>query len=111
MKMPKEDILAEFEVDFIRSIPDKNGEYLAVDLKKHAKRLAIKDRSGVIEACKYWIELRQEPYTLLAIIIVMDLVLKELKPELTDLRGDINSGRSFKPYYNELIDNALKVIS
>ena len=55
--------------------------------------------------------MRKEPYTLFAIGIVMDLAIKELKNDLIDLRKDIESGKVFKLYYNELVDNALKAIS
>jgi hypothetical protein len=109
--MSRKDVLAEFEADFKKAEPDKNGEYLSADLKKRAKRLIITDRSGVIEACKYWISLRQEPYALLAVSLVMDLGIKELKSDLVHLRKDIESGKVFKPYYNELVDKALKAIS
>ena len=37
--MSKEEVLAEFEIDFEKAVPDKGGEYLSADLKKRAKRL------------------------------------------------------------------------
>jgi hypothetical protein len=41
----------------------------------------------------------------------MDLKIKELKPDLEVLRKEIESGKVFLPYYNELVDNALSALS
>jgi hypothetical protein len=109
--MSKEEVLAAFEADFENTVTDKDSEYLTMELKKSARRLVVTDRSGVIDACRYWIYLKREPFTLLAVVIIMDLALKELKPELIVLKKDIQSGKLFKTYYNELVDNALNAVT
>lgn len=58
-----------------------------------------------------WFSLGEEPYTMLAVDLVENLKIKELKPELETLKKDIESGKIFLPYYNEWVDKALKAIS
>ena len=108
--MSKEEILAEFEIDF-KSPGSKYGEYLYQDVIKRAKDLILKDRLGVIEACKYWFSLRKEPYTMLAVDLANNLHITELKPELENLKKNIASGKIFLPYYAEGVDKALNAIS
>lgn len=107
----KDEILAEFGIDFEKALNDKGGEYLYADINKRAKKLIFSDRNGIIDVCKYWISLREEPYTLLAVDVIMNLKIVELRPELEYLKKDIESEKSFRPYYNELVDNALNAIS
>lgn len=109
--MSMDEILAKFEIDFEKALPDKGGEYLYADINKRAKELIIIDRLGVIQTCKYWFSLRKEPYTMLAVSLVENLKIRELKPDLEALRKDIESGKAFLPYYNEWIEKALNAIN
>jgi len=109
--MSRDEVLAEFDIEFEKAVSDKGGEYLYADINKRAKRLILIDRPGVIAACKYWFSLRKEPHTMLAVDLAGNLKIRELKPELETLRKDIESGKAFLPYYNEWVDKALKAIS
>jgi hypothetical protein len=107
----KEDILTEFEIEFEKTASDKNGEYLFINISKKAKKLIAKDRPGIIDVCKEWLSLRKEPYTLLAVDIIKNLKISELRPELIQLKKDIESGRTFQLFYVGLINLAIKAIS
>lgn len=75
-----------------------------------AKRLIVSDRSGVVAALRYWLSLRHVSFTVIAIWVIEELKLIELKPELLALRNDIESGKAFLPYYVDWVDRAIKVI-
>lgn len=109
--MSRDEVLAEFEIDFEKSISDKGGEYLYADINKRAKKLILVDRMGVVETSRYWFSLRKEPYTMLAVDLIEKLQIKELKPELEILRKEIESGKVFLPYYNEWVDKALSALA
>jgi hypothetical protein len=47
---------------------------------------------------------------MIAVALVNDLVISELKPELTNLKQDIESDKVFLPYYLKAVDRALKAI-
>jgi hypothetical protein len=108
--MTKEEVLAAFELDIQKGDP-RMGDSTIEDIKKTAKTLIIKDRSGVIEALRYWLRLRDSGLTMTAVSIIADIYIPELKPDLECLRADIESGKVFHPSYNYLVDLALKNIN
>lgn len=109
--MPKDEVLAEFNIDFADPMSEKSGEYLYDHVLRRAKRLIVEDYTGVIEVLRYWLSLRKEPHTMLAVRVARDLVVTELKPELENLRQDIESGKTFLPYYKRWVDQALAAIN
>lgn len=109
--MSKEEILSELEKDIQKSANDKGGEYFYEDAKKRLKKLVILDRPGVMEALRYWLCLRSQDLTMIAVWLTRDLMIKELKPDLENLKEDIKAGKVFKPYYIEMIDRALKTLN
>jgi hypothetical protein len=109
--MTKESVLAAFELDIQRGDP-KVGESTTQDIKKTAKALITKDRSGVIEALRYWLNLRDTGLTVTALNVIADIKdVRELKPDLECLKADIESGKVFHLSYNYWVDRALKAIS
>ena len=108
--MTKEEVLAAFEMD-IQKGDIRMGESTTEDIKKTAKTLISKDRSGVIEALRYWLRLRDIGLTMTAVGVIANVYIPELKPDLECLRADIETGKVFHPSYNYLIDLALKNIN
>lgn len=108
--MTKEEVLAAFELDIQNEDP-RMSESTTEDIKKTAKRLIIQDCSGVIEALRYWLSLRDIGLTMVAVAVIDNVCIPELKPDLERLRAEIESGKVFHPSYNYLVDLALKTIS
>ena len=109
--MSKEEVLAEFEIDVKEYENEKMAGLFDQSIKSRTKRLIASDRSGVLEALRYWLRLRDSGLTVTALIVIADVNIPELKPDLECLRKDIESGKVFLPYYNSWVDRALKVIS
>jgi hypothetical protein len=109
--MSKEEVLAEFDRDITNQGYKPDGNIIYRIIFQHAAQLILTDRLGVIDALRYWLLLRDDPFTVFAINLIQDLVIKELKPDLEKLRNDIESRNTLLPYYNEWVDRALKAIS
>lgn len=108
--MTKEEVLAAFEKDIQRGDP-RMGESITEDLKKTARILIIKDRDGVIEALRCYLNSREHGLTLTAVSIIIAVKPQELKPDLEYLQAEIESGKVFNPSFNYLVNLALKNIS
>ena len=109
--MTKEEVLAAFELDIQKGDP-RMGESTTEDIKKTAQKLIIQDRDGVIEALRYWLSLRDKGLPMVAVYVIADVYIPELKPDLERLRAEIESGKEvFHPSYNYWVDRALKAIS
>jgi hypothetical protein len=103
----KEGVLAEFELDINNGDP-RMGDQTIEDIKNTAKTLIIKDRGGVIEALRYWLNLRDWGLTPIALNVITAVRIPELKPDLESLKVDIESGKALRPYLVYLVDLALK---
>ena len=108
--MTREEVLTAFEMDIQNGDP-KMGESTTEDIKKTAKTLVTKDRTGVIEALRYWLRLRDIGLTVTALIVIADNYIPELKPDVECLRAEIESGKVFHPSHNYWVDLALKNIN
>ncbi len=108
--MTKEEVLVAFEAD-IRRMDIRQGELTTEDIKKTANTLISKDRTGVIEALRYWLQLRESGPTVTACIVIADINIPELKPDLECLKAEIESGKTFHPSYLYWVDSALKNIN
>jgi len=108
--MSKEDGLKEFDIDLKEFGADKYGGPFRKSILSRTRRLIINDRLGVIEALRYWLRLG-DGITIIALIIITEVNIPELKPELDCLKKDIESGKAFLPDYSYLVNRALKVIS
>ena len=108
--MSKEEVLAELNIDLENSKDDKGGEYFYIDVTKRLRRLIISDRPGVVEALRYWLRLRQADLTDIAVDLVRDFAIRELKSELETLKKEIESGKVFHPSYVEGVDEALEAM-
>jgi hypothetical protein len=104
--MTKKEVLAAFEMDIQNGDP-RMGESTTEDIKKTAQKLIIQDRNGVIETLRYWLSLRDNGFTMVAVSVIIHSYI----PELVILREDIASGKVFHPSYNYLVDMAMKNIS
>lgn len=108
--MTKEEVLDAFETDIQRGDP-RMGDLTIDVITKTAKTLIIQDRSGVIEALRYWLSLRDIGLTATALHVIIDVYIPELKPDLESLRAEIESGKALHPSYIDLVDLALKNIN
>lgn len=106
--MSKEDVLSAFQTDFNNPGSLKSGEYLEEQIVKRARWLFPKDPSGVIEALREWLLNRQEPHTMLAVTVIEELAIVQLRNELLSLKDDIVQGKIFMPFYVDDVDKALK---
>ena len=109
--MEKEDIIAAFETEFQDPGAIKSGEYLEDHVLDVAKSIINKNRSGLVEVMREWIELRVEPKTMLAVAVAGNLGLAELRDDIAVLRKDIEQRKCFMPWYVQRIDNALSRIN
>ena len=83
------------------------GDSTAEDIKRTAQRLITQDRSGVIEALRYWLSLKHVGLSVIALGVIGDIKnIPELKPDLERLRADPEFGRRYAFW----IDRALKAI-
>ena len=109
--MSRDEVLEEFEIDFADPESKYSGNSLYERVLKRAKQLVPRDREGLIEACRYWLSMRKLPHTWIGTILAKDLVIRELKPDLENLREDIESGKVFKLHDIRWVDKAIAAIS
>lgn len=105
--MSKENVLKEFETDFTDPGSVKSGEYLESHVLARARTIIEKDRAGLIAALEEWLEMNNEPKTMLAVKVANEMRLKELIPSIEKLRERIESGKAFFPFYMRWVDEAL----
>ena len=108
--MAKTDVLEVFDSALNDPGALKSGEYLEEHIVNYAKEMFINDRTGVIDALREWLVLREEPKTMLAVKVVEELTIKELKEEIINLKKDIEGGKAFLPFYVRSVDKALSVL-
>jgi hypothetical protein len=109
--MSKEEVLADFQMARDNEDYRKDGDLLFDDLLKRAKRLVVQDREGLVDALRYWMSLRDEYLTEMAIILTGELLLKELRPDLEKIREDIISRKYYRVKYTGWVDKALEALS
>ncbi len=107
--MTKQEILKWLE-DEVQDYPERAT---ANECENHVVQLAGRvvefDRNALIEAMREWVEQRGNR-TLLAVRIVAEHKLLELKPDIQRLLEEVCAGKVFSPYYEEFITPALKRI-
>lgn len=109
--MGKADVLARFATDLANPGSLKSGEYLRKGILTSAQRaLDGGDREGLVSALQDWLGERSEPKTMLAVDVIRELQLSELREGLEELRTEIESGAVFKPFYVRWVDDALGVL-
>ena len=96
----------------LNNYPERtSGEELYSFFIRQTAKFVKSNRRELIEALTYWLKLRIEPKTMLALDIAEKHNLTELREEIEDLLKDVESGRAFKPYYGQFIINTLKKLS
>jgi|ERR1044072_1983403 tRNA A37 N6-isopentenylltransferase MiaA len=105
--MTVQDVLASIEAALNEPGTDKSGEYLRELVTHRIRRALPADRQSAIKALEVWLQSRSEPRTMVAVIIAAELKLSELRPEIEQLRIDIESGRAFYLYYLSNVDKVL----
>jgi hypothetical protein len=108
--MTKEEIEDAFDTDFSDPGSTKSGEYLAEHVLMRAKRLIHKERDGLVQVLKSWIQQRSESRTMLAVEVAGDLRIGELRTEIDALGSAIKRGEYFLPFYFQAIERALTSI-
>ena len=109
--MAKNDILELFETDMTDPGSWKSGEYLKDHVLQHATNVLSNDRDGLIDALHEWLKARSEPRTTIAVTVARKLGLKELRPDIEELRRDVDNGQYFPRFYLENIDATLKSLT
>ncbi len=105
--MSKTEVLNDFNIDLSDPGAEKSGEYLEDLIFRRAVKLIEEDRAGVIEAFCEWISLREEPYTMIAVRIAGKLRIRELLSDIEKLKIDIESKKTFLPFYIKWVDAAI----
>jgi hypothetical protein len=87
-----------------------SGEDLYEHINKISNRLIRDSREDFITAMAHWLQLRSEPKTMLAVTIIGENHLVELKEDLEELLDDVEKGKTFKPFYERPINKSLRMI-
>ena len=93
------------------SFPSRaSGEDLYEYMNKISIGLIKESREDFIMAMTNWLQLRSEPKTMLAVEIIGNNKLMELREDLEGLLDDVNKGNAFKPFYERPINRSLRMI-
>ncbi|TAL16098.1 hypothetical protein EPN96_10810 [bacterium] len=104
-------VLVEFDTNLADPGAQKSGEYLREHILDSAKRaLDRKDKDALIEVLREWLDERSEPKTMLAVEVIKELRLTELRKDLEELRDAIEKRKAFKPFYVRWVDSALTTL-
>jgi len=105
--MGREEVEIAFGTAFTDPGSVKSGEYLREHILAAAERFVASDRSALLEVLTEWLQMRDEPHTMLAVAVIGRLGLGELYGELQQLKAEIDSGRVFWQWYGRKVDAAL----
>jgi hypothetical protein len=105
----KEQVLAAFNKEVKKGEPQV-GETVAERIKITAKEMIVNDRAGVVGALRYWIKLRDQNLTQIALSVIAEVKTSELKPDLEKLKADVDSRKALNPNFVYLIDFAMNAI-
>jgi hypothetical protein len=94
--MSEADVLGVLETDMNDPGACKSGEYLEEYFLMHAQWFLSVDRLGLIEVLREWLSLRSEPRTILAVKIIHELGLKEIRSDSGALRLEIANNKIFQ---------------
>lgn len=95
--------------DELANYPDRTpGQELRAYLVLRTRPLVDTDRASLVEALSAWLQLREEPRTMLALRIAAEHRLVELHGAVADLLDDVRAGEAFLPYYERWILEALE---
>ncbi len=106
----KDDVIAAFETDFADPGALKSGEYLEGHVLERAKAMFSGSRCTVIEVLREWLLLREDPRTMIAVTVIRELGIRELREEVVDLRKDVQAGRVFRRWYVQNIDKTISIL-
>ena len=105
--MGTEQIRSAFREDFDNPGSLKSGEYLSTRVLETARRFVQDERSDLVQVLREWLLQRQDPQTMLSVTVVAELRLTELKPDLLELKREIDSGHVFMKFYARRVNLAL----
>lgn len=95
--------------DELANYPERaSGQELRAYLVRRTAPLVSSERVSLIEALSAWLQLREEPRTMLAMRIGAEHHLSELRGAVEDLLEDVRAGEAFLPYYERWIRDALE---
>ncbi len=95
--------------DELANYPERaSGQELRGYLVRRTAPLVASDRAALVEALSAWLQLREEPRTMLAMRIGAEHRLSELHRAVEDLLEDVRSGEAFLRYYERWIVEALE---
>lgn len=93
----------------LANYPDRTpGQELRDYLVRRTAPLVDTDRASLVEALFAWLQLREEPRTMLAMRIASKHRLVELHGAVAELLEDVRAGEAFLPYYERWILEALE---
>lgn len=115
--MSRQEVLNAFEIDFNNPGSEKSGEYLLGHILNSARRIITTDRISLIEVLSDWLDMdiHNEPYNTLAVIVIRELRIIELKSKLEFVKDRVLKDRTYnkaiKFEYIRDIDTTLSVLS
>jgi len=109
--MSEQEILKMLKTDLDNPGSYKSGEYLEDQAYIHLVKVLKTDREGIISALRYFMELRSEPESMLAVRLAERLGIYEVIPNIIKIGEEIKRGEVFKEFYSFWIDKAVKTLS
>ncbi len=120
--MTKQEIL-EIVNNIHASIPERltGNEEIAI-ITERLQSIVLEERQTMIEVLRDWISVRipenqrkkddgkKEGTLYLALEVAKKYSLKELRPDIEALIADIHSGKTYLPYYEEMIAKYLNYL-
>jgi|LakMenE01Jun11ns_1017448.scaffolds.fasta_scaffold8826510_2 hypothetical protein len=108
MKEPR----ANFSNEGLASIHVREGgNLLQAHFRAFCRSLQGTSRAELPIHLRQWLESRSEPRTMLALTMIGELRLRELRPDLIVLLKDIEQGRALWPYDAPEVEEALRLLS
>jgi hypothetical protein len=118
--MKKEELAAMIE-GFGRDLPDRlTGNEENAILAERIGSLVQTERPGLVELLRDWLSIRlpqserkpgdgvREGRMWLALEVAQKYALNELRPDIESLVADVRAGKTFLPYYAEMIAKHLR---
>jgi hypothetical protein len=108
--MMMSDVLQALDAEVVGFPRRASGEQLYEHINKVAAHYAKSDRLGLVVALTYWLQLRSEPKTMIAVDLAGKLHLNEVRSEIEKLLVDVEQGKAFMPFYVKPIKAVLEII-
>lgn len=109
--MSKDDILAQFAVDFVDPSAQRDGNILSDRLLLRSRRLMGVDRSGLVSVLAQWLEGGDPVLSVQAAVLARELRLVELREVILRVRDGIGPDSTLAPTSTWIFDRAAEALT